>query len=210
MFEKIILKRLNFQLRKLKAIRNDQYGFKTGHSTTHALLRNAERITHDFNNNKATVTLFLDIELAFDKVWATGLIVKFITAKIQPHFIHIIHNYLQNRYFFVMLKNSYSSLRHIQAGVPQGSLLGPTLFNVHINDIPSVENDSDVAISIYDDNTNISVRSGIVDIAVRKLNAPIGLLEPWFRNWRMRINAKNIQLYYFPNFCVTIATVRSK
>jgi hypothetical protein len=68
LFEKIILKRLNFQLRELKIIRDDQYGFKRGHSTTHALLRNVECITHGFNNNKATVTLFLDIERAFDKV----------------------------------------------------------------------------------------------------------------------------------------------
>jgi hypothetical protein len=55
---------------------------------------------------------------------------------------------------------------------------------------PSVENDSNVAFSIYDDDTNIGVRSGSVDIAVRKLNAAIGLLEPWFQKWRMRINAK--------------------
>jgi hypothetical protein len=77
---------------KLKAIRNDQYGFKTGHSTTHALLRNVERIAHGFNNNKATVTLFLDTERAFDKIWTTGFIAKLITANIPPHFIHIIHN----------------------------------------------------------------------------------------------------------------------
>jgi hypothetical protein len=51
LLEKIIMKRLNFQLRNLSIIRNDQYGFKRGHSTTHALLRSVERITHGFNNN---------------------------------------------------------------------------------------------------------------------------------------------------------------
>jgi hypothetical protein len=101
LFEQIILKRLNYQLRELKVIRNEQYGFKRGHSTTHALLRNVENITHGFNYNKATVILFLDIERAFDKVWTTGLIAKLIKAKIPPHLIHIIHNYLQNRAFSV-------------------------------------------------------------------------------------------------------------
>jgi hypothetical protein len=96
LFEKIIFKRLNFQLREPKIIRNDQYGFKRGHSTTHALLRNVERITHGFNNNnnKATVTLFLDIERAFDKMWTTGLIAKLIKAKIPPHLMHLIYSYL--------------------------------------------------------------------------------------------------------------------
>jgi hypothetical protein len=197
LFEKIILKRLNSQLRALNIIRNDQYGFKRGHSTTHALLRNVERITHGFNNNKATVTLLLDIERAFDKVWTTGLIAKLIQAKIPPHLIHIINNYLQNRTFFVMLHNSHSSLRRIQAGVPQGSLLGPTLFNLYINDIPSIENDSNVALSIYADDTNISVRSGTMDIAVRKLNAYIALLEPWLQKWRIKINTNKCTVTLF-------------
>jgi hypothetical protein len=87
LFEKIILKRLNFQLRELKVFRNDQYDFKRGHSTTHALLWNAERITHGFNNNKATVTLFLDIERAFDKMCTTGIIAKLIKAKIPPQYL---------------------------------------------------------------------------------------------------------------------------
>jgi hypothetical protein len=77
--------------------------------------------------------------------------------------------------------NSYSSLRPIQAGVPQCSFLGPTFFNIYINDIPSVENDSNVTISVYADDTNISVRSGSVDITVGKLNYAKALLEPWFQ-----------------------------
>jgi hypothetical protein len=119
--------------------------------------------------------LFLDIERVFDKVWTTGLIAELIKAKILPHLIHIIHNYLQNRAFSVTHRISYSSLRPIQAGVSQGSLLEPTLFNIYINDIPSIANDSNVAISVYADDTNISVRSGSVDIAVTNLNASIAL-----------------------------------
>jgi hypothetical protein len=79
-----------------------------------------------------------------------------------------------------MYRNFHSSLRPIQAGVPQGSLVGPTLINIYINDIPSVEVDSNIAISFCADDTNVSVRSGSVDMAVRKLNGAIDPLEPWF------------------------------
>jgi hypothetical protein len=89
-----------------------------------------------------------------------------------------------------MHRNSHSSLRPIQARVPQGSLLGSTLFNIYINDIPSVENDSNVAISVHADGTNINVLSGSIDIAVRMFKAAIDLLEPWFRKWRIRIGIK--------------------
>jgi hypothetical protein len=109
LFEKIILKRLNSQLSEQNILREEQFGFKRGHSTTHALLRNVERITHGFNYKKATVMLCLDIERAFDKVWNTGLVAKLIQYKISPHLIHVLHNYLQHRSFFVSIRNSHSS-----------------------------------------------------------------------------------------------------
>jgi hypothetical protein len=97
-----------------------------------------------------------------------------------------------------MQQNSYSSLRPIQAGIPQGNLLGSTLFNINITDIPSAENDTNIAISVYADDTNINVLSGSIDIAVKKLNSAIDLLEPWFRKWRKGIIQKNAQLHCFP------------
>jgi hypothetical protein len=96
-----------------------------------------------------------------------------------------------------MYKNSYSSLRPIQAGVPQGNLFGPTLFCIYINNIPSVENNSNVAISVYAVDTNISVRSGNVDIAVGKLNYAIALLEPWLQKWWIKVNTQKCTLTLF-------------
>jgi hypothetical protein len=68
LFEKIILKRLNYQLSERNVLREEQFGFKRGHSMTHVLLRNIERITHGFTYKKSIVMLCLDIERAFDKV----------------------------------------------------------------------------------------------------------------------------------------------
>jgi hypothetical protein len=107
LFEKIILNRLNSQLRERNVLRDEQFGFKRGHSMTHALLRNVERITHGFNHRKATVTLFLDIERTFDKVWINWLIAKLIQTKISPHLIHVLYNYLQHRSFYVSIRNFF-------------------------------------------------------------------------------------------------------
>jgi hypothetical protein len=127
------------------------------------LTRIIKRITLGFNNNKATLALFLNIERAFDKVWITGLISKLIKAGIPAQFIHIIHNYLNNRAFTVVHGNSESTRRPIRAGVPQGSPLEPVLFNIYINDIPSVENDNNVAVSMYADDTNVTFDQAAFD-----------------------------------------------
>jgi hypothetical protein len=99
MFKKLILKRLNLQLRKLKVARNDHYALEWGDSITCAQAGNVESFMQGFNNNKTTVTLFLDIDRAFDKMWTIGLIGKRITAKIAPK---LILNYLQKRPVSVM------------------------------------------------------------------------------------------------------------
>jgi hypothetical protein len=67
-----------------------------------------------------------------------------------------------------------------------------------------------IAISVYAEDTNISVLSGSIDIALRKLNSAIDLLEPWFQKWITRINTKNAQLHCFPNDRITVAAVRIK
>jgi hypothetical protein len=75
--------------------------------------------------------------------------------------------------------------------------LGPTLFNLFINDIPYISTDSNVAVSIYADDTSIKVRSGSVDLAVRKLNSALALLEPWLQKWRIKINIQKSTITLF-------------
>jgi hypothetical protein len=73
------------------------------------------------------------IERAFDKVWVTGLVSKPVKAGLPAHFVHIKHNYLNNGAIAVH-RNSETDRRHVQARVPQGSLLQPALFNFSIDD----------------------------------------------------------------------------
>jgi hypothetical protein len=81
--------------------------------------------------------------------------------------------------------------------VPQGSLLGPTLFNIYINDLPYIESDNNVAVSIYADDTSVTVRSGSIQLAVNKLNHVFKILEPWLEKWRIKVNASKCSATLF-------------
>jgi hypothetical protein len=145
-----LLTRFNSKGTELNLIREDQNGFKKGQCTTRPLLQFIERITHGFNNYKATLALFFfDVESAFNKVWIVGLVSKLITAGIPAHLIQLSHIYLNNRYFPAVHGNSDSSTRSILAGVAQGSLVGPLSFKIYVNNIPSIQNDYSVTISLY-------------------------------------------------------------
>ncbi|GBM81257.1 hypothetical protein AVEN_236457-1 [Araneus ventricosus] len=86
-----------------------------------------------------TGAVFLDIAKAFDRVWTDGLLYKLIVLRI-PGSIRLMATYLRGRRFAVRVGSNLSSERAIAAGVVQGSKVGPKLFNIYINDIPSPRN----------------------------------------------------------------------
>ncbi|GFW88227.1 RNA-directed DNA polymerase from mobile element jockey [Trichonephila clavipes] len=96
--------------------------------------------------------LFVDIAKAFDKIWHDGLLSKMMRLGFSDQLIKIIHSYLNSREFRVRAENSLSNPRPILSGLPQGSLLGPNLFNLYINDIPKAVG---VHLALYADNTAI-------------------------------------------------------
>ncbi|GBM51582.1 putative RNA-directed DNA polymerase from transposon BS [Araneus ventricosus] len=138
--EKLILNRYLTRATKRRLPIPQQFGFTPQLSTTHQLLRVVEHINEGKNSNLATAAIFLDIAKAFDKVWIEGLIHKLIAYKFPQYIIEIIQSYLTNRHFTVLVKNSDSTPRKLQACVPQGGILGPIIFVLYMNDIPQVRN----------------------------------------------------------------------
>ena len=128
------------------------YGFRSFQSTADLLTVLSDRIARAFNRSSgATLTVALDISKAFDRVWHAGLFHKLKSYGISGQIFGLISSFLSNRRLRVVLDGKSSQEYPVNAGVPQGSILGPSLFLLYINDHPD---DVICGIAIYaDDNT---------------------------------------------------------
>ncbi|GFV97355.1 probable RNA-directed DNA polymerase from transposon X-element [Trichonephila clavipes] len=155
-YEFVLLNRLSQHCIARNIIIPEQHGFVTQCSIVTQLLRVTELIHHGFQNNQAMGMLFVDIAKAFDKIWHDGFLFKMMRLGFSDQLIKIIHSYLNSREFRVRVENSLSTPRPILSGVPQGSLLGPKLFNLYINDIPKAD---EVHLAMYADDTAIFTKN---------------------------------------------------
>ena len=109
-----------------------QSGFLPNHSTTFQLIDIYHHICQTFDNNQFSCMVFCDVSKAFDRVWHKEIIFKLKQVGIEGElleYILMINDYLSNRQQKVVIKNCSSSLRRVNAGVPQESVLGPLLFS---------------------------------------------------------------------------------
>ena len=139
-FERHIHNELTKFIKKNKILHKFQYGFRNNSSTEMAITQITEDITNNLQSGQITCTIFLDLKKAFDTVDHQILLSKLHNYGIRGLPAKLINNYLTNRTQQTIIGNSKSNITHITCGVPQGSILAPTFFNLYINDIINCSN----------------------------------------------------------------------
>ena len=177
-----------------------QYGFRSFRSTADLLTVVSDRIAWAFNRSGATRAVALDISKAFDRVWHAGLLHKLKSYGISGQIFGLISFFLSNRRLRVVLDGKSSQEYPVNAGVPQGSILGPTLFLLYINDLP---NDVICDIAIYaDDTTLYSKCDRASDLwqqleLASELESDLRDTVDWGKKWLVDFNAGKTQLVSF-------------
>ena len=191
-FEKIIFKNIYNHLVTNNLISNNQSGFRPGDSCTNQLLSLIHEIHKAFDDKNCLEvrSVYLDMSKAFDKVWHDGLLFKLKQNGINGKLLSLMENYLSQRKQRVVLNGQNSSWAPIESGVPQGSVLGPLLFLIFINDL---EADLTNQVKFFADDTSIlSVVNDPVTSAYH-LNKDLDSITKWAHQWKMSFNPDPLQ-----------------
>ena len=130
--EKILVKRINEFTEENNVINKEQYGFRKEHSTIHQAKRLVNIIQENKLKRRSTGIVLLDIEKAFDSVWHQGLLFKMHNFGYPQYIIQLIKSFLKDRSFQVFLKDEYSSIRQIPAGLSQGPVVTNCFLNIYL------------------------------------------------------------------------------
>jgi hypothetical protein len=177
---------LNF-LNQNNLLSDTQFGFRHRHSTTDALLHISHNIQKLLNSNLLCAAIFIDFQKAFDSISHSFLLNKLYNLGIRGIPLKLFSSYLSNRSCQTKINSVISNINPINLGVPQGSVLGPILFLLFINDLPLAVNDC--LVDMFADDTSIIV-SGI---NIEELNIKLKLCSSQLSNW---VFSNNLVLNY--------------
>ena len=166
-------------------------GFRKGYNTQHALLRLIDKINKGIDKNLKTGLFMMDLSKAFDCIPHELLIAKLHAYNFEKPSLKQIYSYLKARHQRVKINSACSSWKEITNGVPQGSVLGPLLFNIFINDIFYFVKESDIC-NYADDNT-LSVADLEIETIIHILTLDISVLNKWFTNNGLVLNEDKCQ-----------------
>ncbi len=195
--EKVIHKRLYEFLKINGSLYNSQYGFRKGHSTSQAAIELISNIINGFDNQEYTLGIFLDLSKAFDMIEHKTLLRKLEYYGVRGLALDWFGSYLSDRKQYTHYAGIDSDLATLTCGVPQGSVLGPLLFIIYINDLNNCLKYSHLLL-YADDSTLYFSHRNIIEL-YQTIGGELVKLEQWFAANKLVINASKSSYILFHN-----------
>jgi hypothetical protein len=199
-FEKVIYLQLYDYFQKFKLFYQSQYGFRNGHSTETASLELIDRILTEMDSGNVPLCIFLDLSKAFDTLDHNILLHKLHYYGIKNTASNLLSSYLTNRQQYVDLDGTESDTLKISTGVPQGSILGPLLFIIYMNDIAQLS--SMFTMVMYADDTSLqstlnNFNSNITADINIKINSELNKISEWLKANKLSLNVSKSKYMVF-------------
>ena len=192
--EKVVAHQLRMYLEKNNILACKQFGFRSLHSCIHAMIATMEKIEKDKDNKMSTSSIFIDLTKAFDTVDINILLTKLKKIGIQNTELNWFKNYLNGRTHTCKIGEKFSNFLASKIGVPQGSILGPLLFIIYINDLPDMIK---CFINLFADDTMIAV-SGKNKTEIETLgNTIMAEITEWFNHNKLTLNPTKTRIINF-------------
>ena len=193
-FEYAIYYQLIEYLQENNLLYIEQYGFRPGHSTELACIRLIDHIAKQVDSGKIPINIYIDLSKAFDTLNHTILLEKLKHYGICGSENDLLRDYLSNRCQYVEYSNSKSASKPIVTGVPQGSILGPILFLIYINDLPLVSNMFDMLMYADDTTLYCNINQYTVNLDI---NSELNKISAWLASNKLSLNVKKTKFMVF-------------
>ena len=201
--EKVVCIRLYSFLESNNILSGSQFGFRQGHSTVHPMVHFLNYISNAFEKKHHVLAIFCDLRKAFDTVDSSILFKKLYKMGVRGSELNWFKSYLTDRKQFVCVNGKNSSLRNILLGVPQGSILGPLLFLIYINDLP-------LATLLYPllfaDDTTLLASGPDIDNLFEFANSELKKIAYFFRQNKLALHPNKTNFILFSNSQVARST----
>ena len=208
-FEKVVYQLVYSYFTNNKLFYENQYGFRKHHSTELAVIELIDRISAYMDTGKIPISIFLDLSKAFDTLDSSILLDELKYYGFGNTSLKWFHSYLKDRSQYVLFNGIYSDVINLSTGVPQGSILGPLLFMIYMNDIHTATNsfnaildadDTNLISPLCSFNSQHSLNHDSLDDVCSNINVKLNSILEWRNVNKLSLNASKTRfmLFYYP------------